>query len=73
MPVAPGMDQCMPDNFGRCPMTALHPASTAPEPTSMPGGAEVPAAHPAGVVLDCDTRSHAVSELREEVWLMPGA
>jgi hypothetical protein len=22
--------------------------------------------------LDCDTKSHAVSELVEEVWLMPG-
>ena len=36
MAVAPGIAQRMPESLSRWPMTALHPASTAPEPTNMP-------------------------------------
>jgi integrase/recombinase XerD len=36
MPVAPRVDQCMPESFNRWPITALQPASTTPEPMNMP-------------------------------------
>src|SRR6266704_5712535 len=36
MASAPTTVQRMPDSLRRCPMTALHPASTAPEPTNRP-------------------------------------
>ena len=36
MASAPAMVHLMPDIFRRCPMTALQPASTAPEPTDRP-------------------------------------
>src|SRR5712691_7285524 len=36
MALAPAAVQCMPDSLRRCPMTALQPDSTAPEPASRP-------------------------------------
>jgi hypothetical protein len=52
MLVAPGMAQRMPESLCRWPMTALHPASTAPGADEHAQAAEVGVAHPVGAVLE---------------------
>ena len=52
MASAPGRAQRMPDILRRCPMTALQPDSTTPEPTNRPRERNQLVAHPRRVVQE---------------------